>query len=152
MPSTTPLTDAINALTTYANETTGESDTTLSAAFASLIEGYGGGGVESGTFTPESDTQTFTCNVSTKYTHLLVLMPSKLSDITISGKTLIMGYAIEGYQYVMDTDGTVRAFERIGNDFRAYVTFTSTTITASFLGNGAACTFPAGVSYKWFAW
>lgn len=42
--STTPLTDAINALTTYSNETTGESDTTLSAAVATLIAGYGGGG------------------------------------------------------------------------------------------------------------
>lgn len=44
MPSTTPLTDAINALTTYANETTGASDTTLSAAVGSLVAGYGGGG------------------------------------------------------------------------------------------------------------
>ena len=32
----TPLTDAINALTTYANEITGKSDTTLSAAVGSL--------------------------------------------------------------------------------------------------------------------
>jgi len=44
MPSNTPLTDAINALTTYANETTGASDTTLSDAVGTLIAGYGGGG------------------------------------------------------------------------------------------------------------
>lgn len=44
MPTTTPLTDAINALTTYANETTGASDTNLSSAVASLVAGYGGGG------------------------------------------------------------------------------------------------------------
>ena len=43
MPST-PLTDAIVALTTYANTVTGESDTTLSAAVETLIDGYGGGG------------------------------------------------------------------------------------------------------------
>lgn len=43
MPTTTPLTDAIQALTTYANETTGASDTTLSAAVATLAAGYGGG-------------------------------------------------------------------------------------------------------------
>lgn len=43
MPSTTPLTDAIQALTTYANETTGASDTTLSAAVGTLVAGYGGG-------------------------------------------------------------------------------------------------------------
>lgn len=40
----TPLTDAINALTAYANETTGASDTTLSDAIESLMAGYGGGG------------------------------------------------------------------------------------------------------------
>lgn len=44
MPTTTPLTDAIQALTTYANETTGASDTTLSEAVATLAAGYGGGG------------------------------------------------------------------------------------------------------------
>lgn len=43
MPST-PLTDAIVALTTYANTITGESDATLSAAVESLVDGYGGGG------------------------------------------------------------------------------------------------------------
>ena len=42
--STTPLTDAINALTRYANDTTGASDTTLSEAVATLAAGYGGGG------------------------------------------------------------------------------------------------------------
>ena len=40
----TPLTDAINALTTYANSVTGESDTNLSDAVYSLAEGYGQGG------------------------------------------------------------------------------------------------------------
>lgn len=39
----TPLTDSINALTQYANETTGKQDTTLSDAVGSLVEGYGGG-------------------------------------------------------------------------------------------------------------
>lgn len=40
MSSTTPLTDAINALTTRANGITGASDTTLSDAVDSLIDGY----------------------------------------------------------------------------------------------------------------
>ena len=41
-----PLTDAINALTTYANSVTGKTppDTTLSDAVATLAAGYGGGG------------------------------------------------------------------------------------------------------------
>lgn len=41
----TPLTDAIEALTTYANTVTGASDTTLSDAVATLASGYGGGGI-----------------------------------------------------------------------------------------------------------
>ena len=44
MPTATPLTDAINALTQYANETTGQSDTNLSDAVGTLVAGYGGGG------------------------------------------------------------------------------------------------------------
>ena len=39
---TEDLSEAIEALTTYSNEVTGESDTTLSEAVASLAEGYGG--------------------------------------------------------------------------------------------------------------
>ena len=39
-----PLTDAIHALTRYANEVTGQSDTTLSDAVETLVEGYGQGG------------------------------------------------------------------------------------------------------------
>ena len=41
----TPLTDSINALTTYANEVTGASDTNLSDAVHTLASGYGQGGV-----------------------------------------------------------------------------------------------------------
>lgn len=38
----TPLTDGINALTAYANEVTGASDTTLSDAVETLVTGYSG--------------------------------------------------------------------------------------------------------------
>lgn len=38
-----PLTQGINALTTYANSVTGESDTNLSDAVYSLVQGYGQG-------------------------------------------------------------------------------------------------------------
>lgn len=53
--STTPLTDAINALTQYANETTGASDTTLSDAVGTLVAGYGGGGVSLDDFVDGSE-------------------------------------------------------------------------------------------------
>lgn len=46
---TEDLTDGIEALTAYANTVTGESDTTLSDAVASLVDGYGqGGGISDG--------------------------------------------------------------------------------------------------------
>lgn len=44
----TPLTDSINALTTYANGVTGASDTTLSDAVRTLASGYGQGDSGSG--------------------------------------------------------------------------------------------------------
>lgn len=59
MPTTTPLTDAIEALTTYSNTVTGASDTTLSEAVATLASGYGGGGtsytLDIGAFTSNSE-------------------------------------------------------------------------------------------------
>lgn len=64
----TPLTDAINALTTYANSVTGASDTTLSDAVDTLVDGYGGGGgggltYETGTLTiSDSSTRGVTIN------------------------------------------------------------------------------------------
>lgn len=52
--SNMPLTDGMNALIRYANETTGKSDATLSDAVESLVAGYGGGGgditFQTGTF------------------------------------------------------------------------------------------------------
>jgi hypothetical protein len=47
-----PLTDGINALTAYANEVTGESDTTLSEAVHTLADGYGQGGAGGDTIWP----------------------------------------------------------------------------------------------------
>ena len=55
----TPLTDAINALTTYANDITGKSDANLPDAVRSLADGYGGGSggleYEEGMYTPSTD-------------------------------------------------------------------------------------------------
>ena len=58
----TPLTDSINALTTYANEVTRGSDTNLSDAVHTLASGYGGSATlitktitENGTYSAEDD-------------------------------------------------------------------------------------------------
>lgn len=63
MPTETPLTDEINALTQYANTITGQSNTCLSDAVETLADGYGGGGggisVKTGTFTLANDLPVF---------------------------------------------------------------------------------------------
>ena len=52
----TPLTDGINALTDYANEVTGASDTTLSDAVESLVAGYGVSSIKTSTLTIPGNT------------------------------------------------------------------------------------------------
>ena len=60
----TPLTDSINALTTYANEVTGGSDTNLSDAVHTLASGYGGGGASSWTKVAETSYQVSTTSTT----------------------------------------------------------------------------------------
>ena len=79
------LTDSIEALTTYANGVTGESDTTLSDAVASLADGYGGGSgleYEEGTYTVTEDslpTINF-ANSHTKEPSIVVFMKTNTSE------------------------------------------------------------------------
>ena len=68
----TPLTDSINALTAYANEVTGASDTTLSDAVGRLCEGYGGGNddfevIERFSFEEDTSEYTFTHTGAGRY-------------------------------------------------------------------------------------
>ena len=62
---TEDLTDSIEALTTYANTVTGESDTTLSDAVASLADGYGqgGGSITNGIVVTSSDANGYPTNI-----------------------------------------------------------------------------------------
>ena len=86
MPSNTPLTDAINALTTYANETTGQSDTTLSDAVGTLVAGYGGGGGGGpisllDTLTVSADSRTYNLDLTPYASYDFVYV---YADITLS--------------------------------------------------------------------
>lgn len=79
----TPLTDAINALTTYANETTGASDTNLSDAVGTLVAGYGGGGGGVSiidTITVPNDTRTFNLDFTAYNADFLAVY----ADVTLS--------------------------------------------------------------------
>lgn len=86
MPSTTPLTDAINALTTYSNTVTGASDTTLSDAVATLAAGYGGGGGGGpisllDTLTVSADSRTYNLDLTPYASYDFVYV---YADITLS--------------------------------------------------------------------
>ena len=80
---TQPLTDAINALTRYANEVTGQSDITLSDAVRTLCDGYGGGGgisfplLHEFSVTIEADTTSF----SIEFANTLAYNPILVSFI-----------------------------------------------------------------------
>jgi hypothetical protein len=85
----TPLTDAINALITYANSVTGASDTTLSDAVHTLASGYGGGGGSTRTvIIPEQ-----TINVSTAYNQI-----SRYNELFVAGEEYIC--TVNGTEYV----------------------------------------------------
>ena len=97
--STTPLTDAINALTQYANETTGASDTTLSDAVGTLVAGYGGGG--SGWTTDGIASKTEPNGAITISSAVATIQPRVFSDcqgiteVTIEGDPYLGGNAFQ---------------------------------------------------------
>lgn len=104
--STTPLTDAINALTQYANETTGASDTTLSDAVGTLVAGYGGGGGISiddlATNSAPSGAITLGSGVTTIADYAFAGKP--ITSITAPNVTDIKTYALQNTQIDSITD------------------------------------------------
>jgi len=101
MPTTTPLTDAINALTQYANETTGASDTNLSDAVGTLVAGYGGGGGWTtdgiASKTEPNGAITITSAVATVKERAF-LNCNGITELTIEGDPYIEGYAFSNCQ------------------------------------------------------
>lgn len=96
--STTPLTDAITALTTYSNTVTGASDTTLSDAVGTLVAGYGGGGGN-----PED--------------YAKGLEPS--GDIVLTGNNPLISYGIAGRSRI--TSITIPTATRLSNGTAGYL-------------------------------
>lgn len=99
MSTTTPLTDAINALTTYANEITGKSDTTLSDAVESLVDGYGGGGGGGTLIAPQIQGKPLTTAITSLITYVNTVTGQ--SDQTLSEciATLAAGYNTYKWKY-----------------------------------------------------
>ena len=90
----TPLTDGINALTAYANEVTGASDTTLSDAVESLVAGYGGGEASS-SWTKVAETS---YQVSTTSTSIINVATITCSQSIWTAEKIV-------YVKVRDTEG-----------------------------------------------
>lgn len=86
---TQPLTDAINALTRYANETTGASDQTLSDAVGTLCDGYGGGGNSDLIDFVEGNLTTFESNEITKVRANGFMGFSRLTEISLPNCTKV---------------------------------------------------------------
>ena len=166
------LTSRIQALTAYANEVTGASDTTLADAVASLANGYGGGSlpsviskIDGGSFTPTSDTVlsdkriTHSLGVApkgfmvwtddalsgTESVRYLVRTEFAKFDVTDSNNTECLGIPTLAvfYSGALSFISNVRVTE---SNLSQYVT------TTDFGYNNPVVYFKANVTYKWIAW
>lgn len=158
----TPLTDGINALTAYANEVTGVSDTTLSDAVESLVAGYGGVKVYSGTYTPSSSSAAATIDTrATGWSHFLIV-PHVLPYATSYVRCLGCKYVDFSTRYYLNTFGASSASD-IPSACRTVTDDTSPSLSATVQVNGTSITFTgliasqggsfqAGTQYDWYAW
>ena len=111
----TPLTDSINALTAYANEVTGGSDTNLSDAVHTLASGYGGG---SDTAIIDSNTKYLNISAQTNDTRAVRMFAFQPFEVIV----------FNGY---MDFTGCGYMCEFMGN-LKAAI-FPDATILSSYL-------------------
>lgn len=151
--STTPLTDAINALTQYANETTGASDTTLSDAVGTLVAGYGGGGgdFETGVYVGDGTVHSsyITITVSKQYSHFAIL----IDDITGHASGDFFGCWGTPTMYIGVKSTGTSANGQISSDNRGvYLKFTASDIKFMPAVNGAYCKMILDANYRWIAW
>ena len=164
------LADGIEALTTYSNEVTGESDTTLSDAVRTLADGYGGGGgeYETGTYIPT------TTGVPTIYftnTHSTAPSLILFADVTETGETgtnKLTSWTYVDYNAILgsgirQTPDTV--YNAIFSGSRANTSdtitfqtnvYTQGDVTSSYFktymsGNNSYHSARAGRTYKWIA-
>ena len=158
----TPLTDGINALTAYANETTGASDTTLSDAVGTLAAGYGGVKVYSGTYTPSSDSSSATIDTgATGWSHFLIV-PHVLPYATSYVRCLGCKYVDFNTRYYLNSFGassasaTPSACRTVTDDtspaFANTVQVNGTSITFTGLIASQGGSFQAGTQYNWYVW
>lgn len=158
----TPLTDAINALTTYANSVTGASDTTLSDAVDTLAAGYGGGGggVATGSFTPSADTLTYG-PIDTGTDFKQIIIHAGANPYTGTGRTAFgvfvdfdkLLYFIVSSNAAGSSVSGVYSLSFSGNSAGG-VTKSGTSFSMSSNGSatGVFNYLKSGITYTWYAW
>ena len=157
MPSTTPLTDAINALTTYANTVTGKTppDTTLSDAVATLASGYGGGGgsFETGTIAGDGvSSSSFTqIPVNHLYSHFIIYLED-VRATHANGDLVCCGGTVASYFGVAFTNTGISAQASGNYNATSYLVFSESVIKIKFVCNGGYKPLQNGGSYRWIAW
>lgn len=140
-----PLTDAIEALTTYANTVTGASDTTLSDAVATLASGYGGGGggiLELiGTETVTQSARTFSIDMTPYNSYDVILVKA---DCQTSASTWIYTKfnttepSTQGYSYVGQYSTFTDVFYVLIRSIKPGKTFHHVLTLSTYGGNGNA--------------
>lgn len=162
----TPLTDSINALTAYANEVTGASDTTLSDAVETLIAGYSGLKIANGTFTADGTTPTAYLN--TGFEPDIVFVDSDLDYESAGwigiGRVIIVKNAMAAHlrhNNATITNAQITATYKIGgdyppygaviNDYTSYGEYSNGVFKVSNGTNNAITRFVGDVIYKWVA-
>lgn len=149
MSNTTPLTDAITALTTYVNEVTGASDTSLSGAVGTLVAGYGGSSMASGTILPSSASTSLTFDTGLSIINGILVVPA---DNPYTGVRTQMGIIIipsgcyfQAFSFYTNLGGTgTIAPTGYTNQTRFTQSGTSVTITGSYDWQT--------ITYVWYAW
>lgn len=165
----TPLTDSINALTAYANEVTGGSDTNLSDAVHTLASGYGGGSgqVKTGTFT---GAPTASVNINIGFEPDIIVIDSDLDLGTAGWQGVKCIVIVKGvltinfyHNSTTDTTKTHTYYDAIsanqnpwGYDagaYRSYATYSDgTLLVTNKTPNNANVQFVSGQTYRWTAY
>ena len=152
-----PLTEGLMALTTYANEVTGQEDETLSDAVTRLVAGYGGGSslpsiiskIDGGSFTPTSDEATSSYsiphNLGTAPTGVVIWATNIVKE-SYASRTVNMLQMTDSYYTLLqvNTNGS----DRVVSGALASGNLGASSFNFTLSNNN----YKSGVTYKWLAW
>lgn len=153
----------LQALLTAANTKTGESDTTLTAAVQTLVDGYGQGGGSGEesiffTFTPSETVQSFTVNAGTftlsEYYEIFAHSTNATNDpsheTVVDSGSIYMPYTEMGNQVKNFGRTTTRKAGSGSDYFNSVITSASQTGETLTVSGTASIWFMSGVEYSFY--